>query len=111
MILSVGAVWDSAYELYAHKAVAAAKVGLPADVVEALASGQPSDGLSDAEVAAQRFTLELARDRKVSDTAYEAVERHLGREALVALVFLAAAYAGTCMLLNAFAVPSPNSEG
>jgi hypothetical protein len=42
VILPVGAVWRSAYELYAHSAVARS-AGLPADlVVRALAAGEPS---------------------------------------------------------------------
>lgn len=108
VILSVGAVWRSAYELYAHRLVAA-RVGFPPEVVAALAAGEPHVGLSEDERVAQRFTLELARDRAVSDTTYAAAEAAFGREALVALTFLAAAYLATCAMLNAFAVPAPSA--
>ena len=106
VILSVGAVWRSAYELYAHRAVAA-RVGFAPDVIAALAAGEPHDGLSEDERAAQRFTLELARDRAVGDVSYADAEAAFGRDGVVALAFLAAAYAGTCTILNAFAVPAP----
>ena len=54
VILAVGAVWRSAYELYAHSA-AAQTAGLPAETVRALAAGQIPGGLSAAEQAAWRF--------------------------------------------------------
>lgn len=108
VILSVGAVWASPYETYAHRAVAA-RAGFSLDVVTALADGEVCEGLNDDERAAQRFTLELARDRWVSDATYAETERALGRNGLVSLVFLAAAYTATCVLLNAFAVPAPSA--
>ena len=107
VILSVGAVWQSAYELYAHRAVAT-RAGFPPEVVAALAAGEPHDGLSGDERMAQRFTLELARDRAVGDATYTGTEAALGRECLIALTFLAAAYIATCAMLNAFTVPAPS---
>lgn len=107
VILSVGAVWASAYEIYAHRAVAA-RVGFPPDIVAALAAGEACEDIGVEERAAQRFTLELARNRVVSDTTYAEAERVFRREGLVALAFLAAAYSATCVMLNAFAVPAPS---
>ena len=107
VILSVGAVWQSAYELYAHRAVAATR-GLSPDAVERLTCGEGSDELDGEEQAAQRLTLELTRDRSVSDETYAACEQALGRDRVVAIVFLAAAYMGTCAVLNAFDVPVPD---
>jgi 4-carboxymuconolactone decarboxylase len=107
IILSVGAIWASAYETYAHRAVAA-KVGFPPDIVAALAAGEACDSMGTEERAAQRFTLELMRDRAVSDATYAEAEETFGRERLVMLAFLAAAYSSTCAMLNAFAVPAPS---
>jgi 4-carboxymuconolactone decarboxylase len=47
VILAVGAVWRSAYELYAHSA-AARTAGLPDQVVRALTAGQRPGELSAA---------------------------------------------------------------
>ena len=107
VILSVGAVWTSPYETYAHRAVAS-QVGFSPDVVAALAAGDPCDQLGDDERAAQRFALELARERVVGDATYAKAEQAFGREGLVALTMLAAAYTATCTMLNAFAVPAPS---
>ena len=108
VILSVGAVWGSAYELYAHRAVAA-QLGLSPDVIAAVAAGEACDQLAADERAAQRFTLELMRNRIVSEATYASAERAFGHEGLVALTLLAAAYTGTCLVLNAFAVPAPSA--
>ena len=108
VILSVGAAWRCAYELYAHEAVAA-KVGLAPDVVAALAHGVEDPSLSAEERVVQRFTLELASDRHVSGKTYADCETILGRDPLIAVVLLAAAYFATCAILNAFAVPAPGS--
>ncbi|WP_420137441.1 carboxymuconolactone decarboxylase family protein [Sphingomonas sp.] len=108
VILSVGAVWASAYETYAHRAVAA-RVGFPPDIVVALATGEACEGLGEDERVAQRFTLELARDRSVSDWTFAEAQRTFGWSGLVALAFLAAAYTATCVMLNAFAVPAPSN--
>ena len=107
VILSVGAVWQSAYELYAHRAVAA-RAGFGPEVVAALAAGEASKELSDEECAAQRFTLELTRERRVSAETYAACDKAVGREGMVAIVLLVAAYTGTCTMLNAFTVPAPS---
>ena len=107
VILSIGAVWASAYELYAHRAVAT-RVGFSPEIVAALVAGALCDRISAEEQTAQRFTIELARERVVSDATYAEAERAFGREGVVALAFLAAAYSATCVMLNAFAVPSPS---
>ncbi|UDL94068.1 carboxymuconolactone decarboxylase family protein [Lichenihabitans sp. PAMC28606] len=109
VILSVGAVWGSAYETYAHRAIAA-QVGFAPDVAAALAAGVICEGISAEERLAQRFALDLVRDRIVDDATYLEAERVFGREGLVALVFVAAAYDATCVILNAFAVPAPSPD-
>lgn len=109
VILSVGAVWGSAYETYAHCAVAA-RVGFLPDIVAKLAAGEACDDIGMEEQAAQRFTLELACHRIVSDANYAEAERAFGRDGVVALVFLVAAYSATCVMLNAFAVPAPSVD-
>ena len=50
VILTVGAAWDSGYELYAHSAVGRL-VGLSDDVVDALVAGRPPDFLNEQEAA------------------------------------------------------------
>lgn len=106
VILSVGAAWGASYATYAHCEFAA-KIGFTPDVVSALAAGEICECLNEDERAAQRFTVELTRQRSVSDATYAEAERVFGRDGLVALAFLAAAYTATCVILDAFDVPAP----
>ena len=106
VILAVGAVWRSPYELYAH-AAAARHVGLPEDVIEALAGGQVPSELSDDEQLAARFALQLTAERRVDAALYAQTEQACGRRALVDLVLLVGFYQTICAVLNAFEIPAP----
>jgi Aldo/keto reductase family len=70
VILAVGAVWGSAYELYAHSAVASS-AGLPAPAVQVLAAGEMPGQLTAAEQAAWRFTHQLTTQRHVEQPVYD----------------------------------------
>ena len=106
VILTVGAAWRSAYELYAHAAVAA-KAGLDQATVDALAAGGTPGGLTGNELLAHRFTRQLVVDHKVDPTLYRQAADAFGDKGLVDLTHLASLYLGTCALLNAFDVPVP----
>src|SRR5260370_8718393 len=69
VILTVGAVWNSPYELYAHSAEAR-KVGLPEAAIRALASGESPEGLTSNELAAHRFARQLSAEPRVDDDLY-----------------------------------------
>ena len=106
VILTVGAAWNSAYELYAHTAVGKS-VGLPDAVVKAVAAGQTPEGLSEPEAAAQEFTRQLAATRRIDPAAYARANAAFGDKGLVDIVLLTGLYLTTCALLNAFEVPAP----
>ena len=106
VILAVGAAWDSAYELYAHKAVARS-VGLPEDAVKSLAAGNLPSGLSEAEESAYLFAHQLAADRRVDPAAYARAKAAFGDKGLVDLVMLVGLYLVTCAAHNTFEVPVP----
>ena len=106
VILTVGAAWGSAYELYAHEA-AARKAGLPEGAIRALASGTLPDDLSDPEKVAQRYTRQLSAEHRVDQNLYEAAEAAFGRQGLVDIAVLAGCYHLVCFLLNGFEIPAP----
>lgn len=106
VILAVGAVWGSAYELYAHSA-AARTAGLPAEVVHALAAGQMPAELSAAEQAAWRFTHQLTTQRLVEQPVYDQAQAVFGTRGVADMLFLIGAYQTVCGILNAFEVPTP----
>src|SRR5260370_24209057 len=99
--LSVGDVWNSPYELYAHSAEAR-KVGLPDGAIQALASGESPEGLTSNELVAHRFARQLTAERRVDDDLYRKAKQVFGEEGLVDMIYLIGIYHVTCSLLNAF---------
>jgi 4-carboxymuconolactone decarboxylase len=109
VILAVGAVWRSDYELYAHIA-AARKAGISKDSIRMLvADGQPDD-LSEQEKIAQRFARRLSAERRVDPALYSAAEQAFGQEGVVDLTYLIGIYHVTCAFLNAFEIPAPGGK-
>lgn len=106
VILAVGAVWNSPYELYAHSAEAR-RVGLPNEVIEALVAGGIPEQLSNDEKLAARFARQLTAAHRVDAALYAAAERAYGQRGLVDLTLLVGYFHTTCALLNAFDIPAP----
>ena len=109
VILSTGAVWQSAYELYAHSVVARA-VGVPEAAIIALVAGGSSEALSPEEQIAHRFARKLTMDRRVDADLYREAEAAFGKTGLVDMVYLVGMYLLTCALLNAFEIPAPDQS-
>ena len=109
VILAVGAVWKSSYELYAH-AAAARKAGISEDAIQMLTTGGLPDELSDREKIAQRYARQLSAERRHVDAAlYSAAERAFGQRGLVEITYLTGIYHTVRALLNAFEIPAPGS--
>ena len=106
VILTVGSVWGSAYELYAHEAVAR-KAGISAEAVRALVEGRPADDLSDEEQVAQRYTRRMSAEHRVPPDLYEAAEAAFGPQGLADIAALAGCYHLISFLLNGFEIPAP----
>jgi 4-carboxymuconolactone decarboxylase len=106
VILAVGAVWKSNYELYAH-AAAARKAGISEDAIRVLTAGGLPDELSDEEKIAQRYARQLSTEHRIDAALYSAAEKAFGQRGLVEIVYLAGAYHTVCALLNAFEIPAP----
>lgn len=106
VILTIGAIWKSPYEMYAHSAVART-VGLPEAAIEGLCRGETPAELTPEQLLAHKFTRQLTREYQVDDELYRDAETHFGSATLVDLVYLVGLYLGTCALLNAFQIPEP----
>jgi 4-carboxymuconolactone decarboxylase len=79
VVLTVGAGWNSGYELYAHAAVAKA-TGLSDEGIEAIVAGQPPDFQSEEEAIAHEFTWQLTQTHRVPSDLYTRASQVLGRE-------------------------------
>ncbi len=106
VILTVGAAFDSKYELYAHRAVAV-KAGLAAADIDALATGGEPVSLRPEELTAHRFVRALTTEHRVSSDLYAEAKAAFGHKGLVDLLHLVGLYMTTAVLLNAFEVPVP----
>lgn len=109
VILTVGAVCQSNYELYAHRAVAA-QTGLAAVDIEALATGAElgaNTQLQPEEQTAHRFVQAITKDHRVPKEIFAEAQKTFGHKGLVDMLHLAGLYMSISALLNAFEVPVP----
>ena len=109
VILTVGAVWKSGYEIYAHSAVAR-KAGLPEQAIRELVAGGCPEELTDQEKTAHRYARQLSVEHRVDDALYRAAEQTFGSQGLTDLAYLLGWYYTVCALLNAFEVPVPDDR-
>jgi 4-carboxymuconolactone decarboxylase len=108
VVLTVGAAWDSDYELYAHRATGRL-AGLSDDVVEALLNGRPPEFRNDQEAIAHAFTRQLVGEHSVETATYAEAQQAFGHKGVVDMVLLIGLYLATCSLINAFEVPAPDA--
>jgi len=106
VILAVGAVWQSDYELYAHTA-AARKAGISEDTIGALVSGAIPDDLSKDETIAAELTRQLSTTHRVDETLYRQAENTFGTKGLTDIAILFGIYHTVCATLNLFEIPAP----
>jgi 4-carboxymuconolactone decarboxylase len=106
VILAVGAVWQSDYELYAHTA-AARRVGISKDAIRVLVSGGIPDDLSKDEMIAAELTRQLSTTHRVDETLYRQAENTFGTKGLTDIAILIGIYHTVCATLNLFEIPVP----
>ena len=107
VILAVGAVWQSDYELYAHTA-AARKVGISEDAIRVLISGGIPENLNKDETIAAELTRQLSTTHRVDETLYRQAENAFGTKGLTDIVILIGVYHTVCATLNLFEIPTPH---
>ncbi len=107
IILTVGAVWQAPYELYARCAVAR-HVGLSDDAVRTLADGELPKDLTDAETVAHRVARALSLEHHLDEALYREAEALLGPDGVMETVVLTGIYHTVCAILNAFEIPAPS---
>jgi 4-carboxymuconolactone decarboxylase len=106
IILSVGAVWKSDYEIYAHSAVGRT-AGLSESAIRTLAAGGLPDDLDGQEKIAQRYARQLSLERRVDADLYAEAEQSFGLQGLADIIYLIGIYHIVCGFLNSFDVPAP----
>lgn len=106
VILTIGARFNVAYEMYAHARLAS-RAGLrPEQVATLCAGGRPAD-LTEEEVLAADVATALTGAGPVPGPLYDTVVERLGQQALDAIVFVTIHYLALGTVLNAYDVEAP----
>jgi 4-carboxymuconolactone decarboxylase len=104
VILTLGARFNVAYELYAHTPLAE-RAGLRRDQIAALSSGARPADLSRDELLAADVATALTGAGAVPGPLYDTAVEVLGRQGFDAIVFITIHYVALGVLLNAYDVP------
>jgi 4-carboxymuconolactone decarboxylase len=106
VILTIGARFNVAYEMYAHARLAS-RAGLRPDQVATLcAGGRPSD-LTEEDALAVDVATALIGPGPLPGPLYDTVVERLSQEALDAIVFVTVHYLALGTILNAYDVEVP----
>lgn len=99
VILRVGHLCGSAYEVHQHERVSRT-LGMSEARIQSVKDKLPNDLLSDAENAALLFTDEQVAQVKVSDTTFTATHKHLTDPQVVELTIIVGTYLMVCRFLE-----------
>jgi 4-carboxymuconolactone decarboxylase len=87
------------YEWYVHYPIAI-KAGLNPEIAQALKEGRRPYGMSSDETIVYDFTIELQRNKQVSDVTFSKVENRFGKKGAVDLAGIAGYYTFLAMEMN-----------
>lgn len=106
VILTIGARFNVAYEMYAHARLASQAELRPDQVATLCAGGRPSD-LAEDEALAGDVAIALTGAGPLPGPLYDTVVERLGQDALDAIVFVTIHYLALGAILNAYDVEAP----
>lgn len=109
-ILATGARYSCAYELYSHENLAPAR-GLAAAKIATIAAGQRPSDLTTDEGIAYDIAAVLNRGAQILESTYQASVKAFGQRGTAELVYLVGCYGVICLLLNAYDIDIPRTEG
>jgi alkylhydroperoxidase family enzyme len=104
VILRVGHLRASAYELQQHRRIALRR-GVDADTQAKVFAWPSAGGLSERQRTLLTGVDELIATRMVSDASWQSLARHLDRRQLIEFVTLVGQYDALAMTLNTLGVP------
>jgi 4-carboxymuconolactone decarboxylase len=86
------------------------KAGLDPKIAEAVAAGKRPEAMKEDEAAIYDFCIQLHRNRKVDDAAFNRVKALFGEQGVVDLVGVSGYYVAVSMTLNVAQVPVPDGS-
>ena len=98
-ILLTAREWSQDYEWLAHAGIAE-KAGIAKEVIEAIRDGRRPQILSADEAIVYDFSIELLRNKRVSDETFERAEKRFAKKGVVDLTAIHGYYTLLAMQLN-----------
>jgi 4-carboxymuconolactone decarboxylase len=99
VILVTAREWSQDYEWYVHQPIAL-KAGISKDVAEAIADGRRPPAMSADEEIVYDFTIELQKNKRVSDATFNRAEQRFGKKGVVDITGIIGYYTFLAMQLN-----------
>jgi len=99
VILVTAREWTQDYEWYVHYPLAL-KSGIKKEIADAIADGRRPQGMSDDEEIVYDFSIELHRNKRVSDAIFQRAEKRFGKQGIVDLTGISGYYTLLAMELN-----------
>lgn len=100
VILVVAREWTQDYEWYVHQPIAVQQ-GVKQATTEAIAEGRRPDAMTDDESIVYDFSIELHRNKRVSDHTFARAEKRFGKQGVIDLTGVNAYYTSLAMQMNA----------
>ncbi|MBC7501407.1 MAG: carboxymuconolactone decarboxylase family protein [Herminiimonas sp.] len=99
VILITAREWTQDFEWYVHYPIAL-KAGIKPEIANAIGDGRRPTGMSEDEEIVYDFSVELHRNKRVSDRTYDRAEKRFGNKGVVDLTGINAYYTLLAMQLN-----------
>ena len=109
VILIVAREWTQDFEWWVHYPLAL-KSGISKDVADAIAEGRRPVGMNADEDMIYSYTIELTKNKQVSNATFERVKTRFGTKGVVDLTGIAGYYTLLAMQLNAAQYKLPNGQ-
>jgi 4-carboxymuconolactone decarboxylase len=106
VILITAREWSQDYEWYVHYPIAL-KAGIKPDIANAIADGRRPTGMSEDEEIVYDFSMELHKNKRVSDRTFERADKRFGKKGVVDLTGINAYYTSLAMQMNVAQYQAP----
>lgn len=105
-ILITAREWSQDYEWSVHYPIAI-KAGLKPEIAQSLKEGRRPEGMTEDQSTVYDFTIELQRNKQVSDATFAKTEKRFGKKGAVDLAGIAGYYTFLAMEMNMARRPAP----
>jgi len=99
VVLVTAREWSQDYEWFVHQPIAL-KAGISKDITDAIADGRRPVTMSADEEIVYDFTIELQKNKRVSDATFSRAEQRFGKKGVVDMVGISGYYTSLAMQLN-----------